>query len=238
MKEEIKVEVQLLNPSFKKEIDSIFKKLCESKLEKYEILFLRKFTTSKQMFFVYYTVAQYHDLLTDQELSALSKCSGMKMRTERERILQLKVHNSTKEERRWQDQLGKKAGLSKRQRNVYLKTEYTKEYMKVLRKLQMKNTCSVTMKYLTQPEITKSYQNEIVAIYKIDSEGWNDGKDYLLDPLIELDKLIEFRHCIKSKIPDEILKHWKKLSVKEIRNNRFQYLKNENLKTDSLHERM
>lgn len=225
MKEEIKVEVLLLNPSFKKEIDFIFKKLCDSKLEKYKILFLRKFTTSKQLFFIYYTVDQYHDVLTDQELAELSKYSGMKMRTERERMLQLRVHNSTEEERRWQEKLGEKVGLSKRQRSVYLKAEYTKDYMSVLRKLQMKNTCSNTMKHLTQPGITKSYQNEIVAIYKIDSDGWNQNKGYLLDPLIEIDKLIEFRHCIKSKIPDDVLCTWRKDSAKEIRNKRFEYIK-------------
>ncbi|MEG0165397.1 hypothetical protein [Anaerorhabdus sp.] len=225
MIEETKVEVLLLNPSFKKEIDFIFKKLCESKLEKYEILFLRKFTTSKQLFFIYYTVDQFHEILTDQELEELSKCSGMKMRSERERLLQHKIKNSSEEERRWQERLGEKAGLSKKQRELYLKSEYTKEYMAVLRKMIANKCCDKTIKLLTQPGITKSYQNEIIAIYKLDSDGWNKSKDYLLDPLIEIDKLIEFRHCIKSRIPDEVLSTWREDCVKEIRNKRYEYIK-------------
>lgn len=217
--------IYYLNPQFKKDISFIIKNLVKKGLEKYEILFYKKFSTRTQLFFIYYTIVQYHDVLTDKEFERISKCSGITMKIERERLLQMKVCNSTEEERNFQNLLGKKAGLTDEQRNIYIKAEFIKEYMAILRKLLVKSSSDQIIKLLVQPGITKSYQKEIVEIYKLDSHGWNKDKTYLLDPLVSLDKLIEYRHCIKVKIPDKILESWKTLSANGIRNNRFEYLK-------------
>lgn len=221
----IKEEVILLNPEFKKSVNFIFRMLEEKGLSEHEKLFLRKFTTSKQLFFVFYTIEQYHEILSEDELYKISRLSGINMRIEREKILSNKIEHSSEAERQWQDKLGQKAGLTHRQRSIYVRKEYTADYMAVLRKLILKNINESTLNLLTQQIITCSYQKEIVAIYKIDSEGWNSNKSYLLDPLIDLDKLIEFRQCIKAKIPDSLLSTWKELKCKEIKDKRYEYLR-------------